>query len=88
MPIVQQNNLFAFRNLNMSKLKNHNDLKTDDESTTGANNHRLSGLSSDKTKDKTTNLPHMNSEEFYRAIFEHTATANMILAEDTTVLFV
>lgn len=88
LPIVQQNNLFAFRNLNMSKLKNHNDLKTDDESTTGANNHRLSGLSSDKTKDKTTNLPHINSEEFYRTIFEHTATANMILAEDTTVLFV
>ncbi|MHB8139292.1 MAG: hybrid sensor histidine kinase/response regulator [Smithellaceae bacterium] len=30
----------------------------------------------------------MNNEEYYRAIFEHTATANMILAEDTTVLFV
>lgn len=28
------------------------------------------------------------SEEYYRAIFEHTATANMILAEDMTVLSV
>jgi len=28
------------------------------------------------------------NEEYYRTIFEHTATANMILAPDTTVLFV
>ncbi len=44
------------------------------------------GITSDITERKKTEEALKKSEEYYRAIFEHTATANMILAEDTTVL--
>jgi PAS domain S-box-containing protein len=71
----------------MSKQKNHKKLKTD-KSIAETLHQFVTGLPSDEAQNKTTRQTPMNSEEYYRAIFEHTATANMILAEDTTVLFV
>ncbi|MFA5757539.1 MAG: PAS domain S-box protein, partial [Smithellaceae bacterium] len=46
------------------------------------------GITRDISERKKTEQALKKSEEYYRAIFEHTATANMILAEDTTVLSV
>ena len=46
------------------------------------------GITRDITERKKAEEALKKSEEYYRAIFEHTATANMILAEDTTVLSV
>ncbi|PKN06730.1 MAG: hypothetical protein CVU70_04185 [Deltaproteobacteria bacterium HGW-Deltaproteobacteria-5] len=72
----------------MSKQKNHKNLKTDKKSVAETPHQFFAGIPCDEIQNKTTKKTPMNSEEYYRAIFEHTATANMILAEDTTVLFV
>ena len=72
----------------MSKQKNHKNPKTDKKSIAETPHPFFTGIPGDQKQNKTTKLTPMNSEQYYRAIFEHTATANMILAEDTTVLFV
>ncbi len=46
----------------------------------------LHGVSRDITEQKKAQDALRTSEERYRTIFEHTATANMIVAEDTTIL--
>jgi PAS domain S-box-containing protein len=72
----------------MSNKKTHKDPQTETKSISQAPHQPFTGIPSDETQSKATKQTPMNSEEYYRAIFEHTATANMILAEDTTVLFV
>ncbi len=72
----------------MSKQKNPKNLKTDKKSVAETPHQFFTGIPCDEIQNKTTKKTPTNSEEYYRAIFEHTATANMILAEDTTVLFV
>ncbi len=46
------------------------------------------GVSRDITERKRADQELKKSEELYRTFFEHTATANMIIAEDTTILLV
>lgn len=48
----------------------------------------LLGVSRDITERKKAEADLKKSEEIYRTFFEHTATANMIVAEDTTILLV
>ncbi len=69
----------------MNKQKN---LKTDKKSIAETPLQPFTDNPVGKPQNKAILQTPMNSEEYYRALFEHTATANMILAEDTTVLFV
>ncbi|PKN18336.1 MAG: hypothetical protein CVU71_12595 [Deltaproteobacteria bacterium HGW-Deltaproteobacteria-6] len=48
----------------------------------------LLGVTRDITKRRKAEQDLIKKEELYRTIFEHTATANMIVAEDTTILLV
>lgn len=69
----------------MNKQKN---LKTDKKSIAETPLQPFTDNPVGKPQNKAILQTPMNSEEYYRALFEHTATANMILAEDMTVLFV